>query len=145
MLPRFKSAVTWLTLVTHLLVTFVVAPWHHFTEHQVSATANAQSCAVTRPASGCRCHRHIGRSSAIADIAAPEAIATGEPQSPSSPAEPEHDDCSVCQTLAQQFVTSGEESAALRVELVYAVPLLLAQRPKLGMLFDPISRGPPSV
>ena len=128
-----------LTLVVHAWINLVFAPWHQLVEHQLPAKAATKLRIVTTSERRCGCgHTHckLPRKATSDSKSVP-------PREPITP--DDHDECSVCQILAQpqtQLQTPIPFTTAERVEFVFQVSAI---QPLLGSVIAEVSRGPPTV
>lgn len=141
MFGRISPIIAMVALTTHLWVSMVVAPWHRLVEHHATVAEPAAEKSATpseiKAQRGCRCKHHR--------CAAPtENTVAREGSTPESvPAIPDHDDCEVCQILAQCYVAVDLPVPELAWERVEFRQLETVVQPLLGCLTDPVSRGPP--
>lgn len=142
MLGRFSKVMAIAAICTQMWVSMIVAPWHHLVEHRLPAavteTKTAESSAVPVQKT-CRCHRHQHCQPAKKELAGQPGPAESAPLAPH-----DADDCPVCQVLTQAVVTVDLPTPTVTTESVEFPPLVSAVRPSLGLLLEPVSRGPPS-
>lgn len=121
-------------LVTHLWVSMVVAPWHHLTAHRLPGLVAAASEDAKTAVKPCGCGHHH------------PVCETQLPGSDESvPAAPhDHDDCLICQALAQPVSTPEMAALELSPDRIEFSPPVFTVQPLLGASIDPVSRGPPT-
>ena len=134
---RLTRIVALLTVVTHVWVSLIVAPWHQLEAHLLPAVTVVRD--ALRPGNSCGCHHHACRRG-------PVATANDRGESPAqAPAAPEHDDdCSICQMVAQPFAAIGEPPAVAYCERQEGICCRTAPRILSRFVCRPVSRGPPS-
>ena len=147
MFGRITPFIAMAALTTHLWVSMVVAPWHRLTEHYlavVEPTENpAAEAAEIKAVRGCHCHGHSHRHAHRVDACA---VNTGSPANGSESPSPvhNHDDCEVCQILAQHYQPVDVSAPQLTPERVDFFQPVVCVQPLLGCLTEPVSRGPPA-
>lgn len=126
-------------VVTHLWVTMVVAPWHQLVAHRLPY-ANARQDSEASPShKSCRCRHHSVPVDTPACDRPSKGPQDGSPPTPSH----HHDDCPICQVLAQPFAPFGQTELSHCGERVESSCPVSAVRPSLEPLREPVSRGPP--
>lgn len=150
MFGRLTRVVALGAVITHLWVSLIVAPWHHLVEHRLGAisesteTNQAVAAETEQPVRrhSCRCRHHASKTAELPVCESP--VRTEESPDSQTPAAPEHhDDCLVCQILAQQFTSVELPALVLAPERMEFSPPVSSVQPWLGLQMDPVSRGPP--
>lgn len=143
MFYRVTRVVALAAMLTHIWVSMIVAPWHHLVAHRLSATQVESKTDTLLVVSSTHCHcRHHSHQTKVR----PCQGVKSKSDHPAAPATPDHhDDCPVCQVLAQQFDAIETVAPLTATESVVFPPPASAIQPLLGCLFEPVSRGPPAV
>lgn len=122
-------------LATHLWVSMVVAPWHQLAAHRLSGSGAAGQDDAKTAIKHCGCGHHH-------PVCNPKAGSSDQP-APATPPH-DHDDCLICQVLAQPISATKVATLELSPERIEFSPPVSAVQPLLGASIDPVSRGPPT-
>ena len=137
MFGRVTRLVALAAIGTHLWVNLVVVPLHHLVAHRLPAVTSSEQ-EVSSPVHHCSCRHHAncGPNSQPASQ-----TAQSSPNDPLSP--DDADDCPICQIFTQPIAPLGVPAPILSPErFEFSAPIVAIQSVS-GVLFDPVSRGPP--
>jgi hypothetical protein len=151
MFGRMTRVVALGAVITQLWVSLIVAPWHHLVEHRLVAVPESPGAKqvvvgeTEQPVRrhSCRCRHHAHRATELPVCESP-VRAEESPDTPTPAAPEHHDDCLVCQILAQQFTSVELPALVLSPERMEFSPPASSVQPWLGLQMDPVSRGPPA-